>query len=76
MVQDGGGYLVKAVLPGGIAGLLHAHEHLELELDGRKRVLEVVRHAAGHVGPGLVPFYLGQAARTLSQHLHHTVVGL
>ena len=28
VVEDGGGYLVKAVLPGGVAGCLHTDEHL------------------------------------------------
>ena len=62
MVEDGLCNLVKALLPGGIAGCFHADEHLELELDGGKRVLEVVGHAAGHIGPGLVPFRLGEPA--------------
>ena len=34
-----------------------------------------VGHTAGHVGPGLVPFYLCQAAGAFAQILHHSVVG-
>ena len=34
-----------------------------------------MRYATGHICPGLVSFYLGQATGTLSQHLHHAVVG-
>ena len=76
MIQHRLRHFVKALLPGGVAGGFHAHEHLELQFDGRKRVFEVVRHAPRHVRPGFVALHLRQTAGALAQIPHHAVIGL
>ena len=76
MIEHRLGNFVEALLPLGVAGGFHPHKHLQLQFDGRERVLQIVRYAAGHIGPGFVALHLGQAAGTFSQVLHHTVIGL
>ena len=65
------GNIVEPVFPHRIPVGLQADELLDLELDGRERVLDFVGHLPCHRRPGLVAFRLGQLAGGIVEIVHH-----
>ena len=73
LVEHGARRLVEVVVEGRVVSRAQAPERLHRRADGRQRVLDLVRHAAGHLAPGRDARGGGQAATGDGEVLDHAV---